>query len=568
MKSGKKFLALLLALSMTLMAGVASAEVYTAAAQGIGGDVNVSVTYEYGKITAVEIGAHNETPGISDMAIEKIPAAIVEKQSLAVDAVAGATITSNAILTAAQTALTEAGVDVSAMLVKEETVLAQGETEETDVVIVGAGLAGLMAAYELKDNHPEVNYILIEKLDMVTGSLPTTGGAIVATTSKLHSADNAECATQDIVDLFTYTSGTAINDKLVHNVYAESNVVLDRLVGWNCNFITPQPSSTYSDKVISYWHDGRGAGLVSVMNPYMEANPVNLRTATKAESLIVEDGKVVGVHVADSEKTYDIRAKYVILATGGFGSNEEYMKQYLPLFADGFFSTNAGATGDGIAMTAQFGTKVVGDGSMGTIVAPDGSALIAVNFIVNNEGERFIGETEPKYVLQRAVSQQPGKEAFLIADSTYADMETIEKKIAQGFVKKYDTIEELAKDNGIDAAALLATVETYNAAADKGEAIPAKEYALNAGAAHKVAVAPYYVEKATLRTFGTIPGIEVNETCQVLDGEGKPVEGLYGVGELIAGNAFTRQYPGAGIGISWAANTGRYVAAELAKLLK
>ena len=568
MKSGKKFLALLMALSMLLVSAVASAEVYTAAAKGIGGDVNVSVTYEDGKITAVEVGAHNETPGISDMAIEKIPSAIVEKQSLAVDAVAGATITSNAILTAAQAALTEAGVDVAALLVKEETVLAQGETEETDVVIVGAGLAGLMAAYELKDSHPEVNYILIEKLDMVTGSLPTTGGAIVATTSKLHSADNAECTTQDIVDLFTYTSGTAINDKLVHNVYAESNVVLDRLVGWNCNFINPQVSSSYSDKVISYWHDGRGAGLVAAMNPYMEKNPVNLRTATKAESLIVEDGKVVGVHVTDSEKTYDIRAKFVILATGGFGSNEAYMKQYLPLFADGFFSTNAGATGDGIAMTEQFGTKVVGDGSMGTIVAPDGSALIAVNFLVNNEGERFIGETEPKYVLQRAVSQQPGKEAFLIADSTYADMETIEKKIEQGFVKKYDTLEELAKDNGIDSAKLIATVETYNAAADKGEAIPAKEYALAAGKANKVAVAPYYVEKCTLRTFGTIPGIEVNENCQVLDGEGKPVEGLYGVGELIAGNAFTRQYPGAGIGISWAANTGRYVAAELAKLLK
>ena len=167
MKLGKKFLALLMALSMLLVACTASAEAYTAAAKGIGGDVNVTVTFEDGKIAAVEVGAHNETPGISDMAIEKIPAAIVAEQSLVVDAVAGATITSNAILTAAQAALTEAGVDVAPFMVKTETVLTEGETEETDVVIVGAGLAGLMAAYELKDNHPEVNYILIEKLDMV-----------------------------------------------------------------------------------------------------------------------------------------------------------------------------------------------------------------------------------------------------------------------------------------------------------------------------------------------------------------------------------------------------------------
>lgn len=170
--------------------------------------------------------------------------------------------------------------------------------------------------------------------------------------------------------------------------------------------------------------------------------------------------------------------------------------------------------------------------------------------------------------MQRAVSQQDKKEAFLIADSSYADKETLAKKMEQGFVKEYNTLEELANDNGIDAAGLLATVEAYNAAADKGEDIPATEYALAASAAHKVVTAPYYVEKITLRTFGTIPGIEVNEFCQVLDGEGNPVPGLYGVGELIAGNAFTRQYPGAGVGISWAANTGRYVADELAESLK
>ena len=497
----KKVLSLLLAL-MLCVSGVACAATYTADGQGMMGAVTVTVDYADGKINAVTVDAHGETPGISDPAIEKIPAAIVEKQSIAVDTVAGATMTSNAILTAVEAALTAAGADVESFKVAGEAAkIVEGATEKTDIVIVGGGLAGLMAAYELKDNYPEVDYILVEKLDVVTGSLPTTGGAIVATTSKLHSADNNECTTQDIVDLFTYTSGTSINESLVHNVYAESNVVLDRLVGWNCNFINPSASSTYSDKVISYWHDGRGAGLVAAMNPYMDANPINLRTATKAESLLVEDGKVIGVRVRDSEKTYDILAQYVILATGGFGSNAAYMEKYLPLFADGFFSTNAGATGDGIAMTARFGTKVLGDGSMGTIVAPDGSALIAVNFLVNNAGERFIGETEPKYVIQRAVSQQNNKEAFLIADSTYADMETIEKKIEQGFVKKYDTLEELAADNGIDAAGLLATVEAYNAAADKGEAIPAKEYALNAGAANKVEVAPFYVEKAVLRTF-------------------------------------------------------------------
>ena len=123
----------------------------------------------------------------------------------------------------------------------------------------------------------------------------------------------------------------------------------------------------------------------------------------------------------------------------------------------------------------------------------------------------------------------------------------------------------LAGDNGIDAEQLQKTIDAYNQAADAGEAIPALEYELAAAKATKVETAPFYIEKVTLRTFGTIPGIEVNDNCQVLDGEGQVVEGLYASGELIAGNAFTRQYPGVGIGVSFAANSGRFAAETAAE---
>ena len=157
------------------------------------------------------------------------------------------------------------------------------------------------------------------------------------------------------------------------------------------------------------------------------------------------------------------------------------------------------------------------------------------------------------------------KAAFLIADANYADMDTIAQKIEKGYVKQYDTIEALAEDNGIDAEQLQKTIDAYNQAADPGEPIPALEYELAADKATKVETAPFYIEKVTLRTFGTIPGIEVNDSCQVLDGEGQVVEGLYASGELIAGNAFTRQYPGVGIGVSFAANSGRFAAETAAE---
>ena len=563
----KKTIAVLSACVLVTACAGAFAEDYTSSAPGMGGDVPVTVSYEDGRITAVTVGENNETPGIGDQTINAIPRRIVEEQSLTADTVAGATVTSNAILTAAEAALTAGGVDMTPFKQKKQpTELVEGEAAKTDIVIVGAGISSLMAAYELKEDYPDLSFIVLEKLDMVSGSLPASGGAIAGISSEYHVRDGVECTTEDFDALFTYTSGTQVRTELVENVYAKSDVLLNRLIEYGTPFTgETEPASTYSDKVYAIRTENRGQSFADFLNSYVKENTFDLRMGTTATELIVEDGKVAGVVAEDDEQRYDIRAKTVILATGGFGGNPELTEEYLPLFADGVLSTNAGATGDGIVMTCPFGTKIVGDGSMGSIVAPDGSDLIAANFLVNLNGERFVGEGEPKYVLQRAVSQQPEKAAFLITDANYADMDTIAKKIEQGYVKQYDTIEALAEDNGIDAEQLQKTIDAYNQAADAGESIPALEYELAADKATKVETAPFYIEKATLRTFGTIPGIEVNDSCQVLDGEGQAVEGLYASGELIAGNAFTRQYPGVGIGVSFAANSGRFAAETAAE---
>ena len=148
----KKMIAVLCACVLVTACAGAFAEDYTASAPGMGGDVSVTVSYEDGRITAVTVGENNETPGIGDQAINAIPGRIVEEQSLTVDTVAGATVTSNAILTAAEAALTAGGVDVTPFKQeKQPTELVEGEAVETDIVIVGAGISGLMAAYELKE---------------------------------------------------------------------------------------------------------------------------------------------------------------------------------------------------------------------------------------------------------------------------------------------------------------------------------------------------------------------------------------------------------------------------------
>lgn len=555
------------------------ADAFTANGTGHGGDVPVTVVYEDGRIADVQVGENSETDGIGSIAIEQLPGMIVEAQSLDVDVVSGATETSSAILAAVESALLENGIDPATFRKgsgeEKEEELAQGDAEETDVVIVGAGLSGLMAAYELKENYPDVDYIIIEKLGMVGGSIPGTGGCMAAVSSGYHEADGTQSTPSDFVDLFEFTSNAEVNERLVENVYEESDVLLNYLLDAGAPFEeTTGQTSKYNDKVFylqTELKEGasvRGASFGEFLTEYVKNNPINIRMNTKATGLIVEDGQVKGITAEDKEKKYDIHASAVLLSTGGFGSSMEMMEKYLPLHADDYMSTNAGATGDGINMVEEFfDVAVLGDGSMGSIVAPDGTPLIASNFMVNTAGERFIGEQEPKYVLQRAVAEQEGKTAFLIVDSTYEDKDTLEEKIGKGYVKEYDTLEELAQDNGIDADMLIATVKDYTEKAAAGEEIEAAEFALAADLATPLETAPFYAEKVTVRTFGTIPGLEINENCQIVTTQGDAIPGLYGSGELVAGNAFSRQYPGIGIGISFAGNSGRYAVKQIAENL-
>lgn len=170
----KKMLLTFCAVLALCLAGCAkggsyTAGTYTASAKGMGGDVNVSVTFSKSAITKIEIGAHNETPGISDTPIKEIPAQIIKTQSLAVDTVSGATFTSKAILEAVANTVEQAGGDVAALQSKKAKVKAgKAVKKTTDVVVIGGGGAGLTAAVEAATNGAKV--ILIEKMPILGGN--------------------------------------------------------------------------------------------------------------------------------------------------------------------------------------------------------------------------------------------------------------------------------------------------------------------------------------------------------------------------------------------------------------
>lgn len=531
---------------------------YTSVANGMMGDVSVSVSFSEEAITEVIIGDHSETPGISDPAIEKISKAIVEQQSLAIDVVAGATMTSKAILAAVEDCVVQAGGSLDALKTSQKTEFIRGEDREVDVVIVGAGLAGIMAAYELKENHPEISYLVLEKLDITGGSLPTTGGAIIATDAKSFLEGNFNSTTQDIVEMFKRTSNADVRNQLVENVFSKSGALLDKLIDWKVVFKFPPTLSSpkYSENVYALWAENAGAGFNKGLQDHINLEAINIETGAKVTELIVKDDVVIGVNVVTKNSTYQIHAKAVLLATGGFGSSPSHVSELTPKYVNSIVSSNAGATGDGFDLTKQFGTKVVGDGVMGSPRNEKGQAVLSSKYIVNARGERFIDETEPGYAIIRAMGDGDGY-AFMLVDAQYNDQDAI---IARELIA-YDSLDALADAFKFDKISFLAGVEAYNKAVDEGKD-PA--LGLPVASAMKLEKAPFYAEKIVLRYFGTIPGIEISDEFEVLNGEGVAVKGLYAAGELTAGNAFTRQYPGGGVGISYAANSGRAAAEKIA----
>ena len=538
---------------------------YKKEVDGHNGKIVLEVKVEGENITDISVVEHSETVGISDEAINGIPKQIVENQSLAIDTISGATVSSNAILKGVEEALIEAGLDIESLKTKksETTELKQGETEETNIVIVGAGVAGLMAGLELTNNHSDINFIIVEKLPVMGGSLPMTGGAVIGTDSVKHEEEGKVVDASEIANYLNENSAEEINTELAENTFELSGSTLNLLYDMEAPFQENlKVSAPYNDNIYAIWADGTGADLQKMFNEKIPQYNMDLRFDTTATELIVESDVVKGIVVKDKEKEYKIMADKVIMATGGFGSNKEMVNEYDPEYADGVIQANGGATGDGIKMTEQFNVPLVGDGTMGTIVAEDGSALLNSTFIVDMQGNRFTMETHAKYVLQHDLVRKADGKGVVIVDSTYEDKDGLTKAIESGLVKEFNSLEELSEGMGLNKENLLAQVDSYNKAVENGVN---PEFDLPVEKAKPLTEAPYYAQVTIPRTFGTITGLKISGNTQVLNDKDEKIANLFAVGELTAGNAISTKYPGAGFGLAYAMNSGRLAAIEAVK---
>ena len=588
----KRIFALLLTLAMVLTMPVALAETVTGTgtAKGFGGEVSVTLTVTDGIITEAVIVGDGETAGIGSVAIEKLAEEIVAANSVNVDTMSTATVTSNAILEAAKAALVAAGLNPDDYAAKVDAAPAEDATYEADVVIVGAGGAGMTAALTAAQQGLKV--IVVESQPLVGGNtVKATGGMNAAKTAAQdentfgenagvdkqlaaaadkyagHEAITALAKTVtlqwneyqadpkgyfdsvELMQLDTMIGGTGKNDpELVAAMVNGTADAIEWLKSVNINLVNVGSFGGASVKRIHrpVNEAGQTISVGSYMVPLFEAacqnnENITFLMETCANTIQTRDGAACGiVATGKGGETITVNAKAVILATGGFGANLGVVAELKPELK-GFMTTNAaGLQGQGILMAQAIGAATV---DMDQIqihptVQADTSALITEGLrgdgavLVNAEGKRFIDEVGTRDVVSAAEIAQTGSYSWLVVDQAMVDKSAvIQGYIKKGFTFSGETYEALGAAIGVDGAALTETMNTWNAYV---EAKNDPDFG-RTSFANPLNTAPFYAIKVTAGVHHTMGGLKINTNTEVLNTEGNVIPGLFAAGEVTGG---------------------------------
>ena len=592
----KKLTALLASATMALsLVGCSAGKTYTGEAYGHDKEnpVKVTLTIKDKTITKVEVDASHETNGIGSKAAETMPGAIVAANSLDVDGVSGATQTSKAIIEAATAALKQAGLEPSDLVSKNTSTTKAKDIEETvDVVVVGAGGAGMTAAITATDAGKKV--IVVESQPIAGGnSVRSTGGMNAAKTPYQDKNEFKEAAgvektlataaekfadnetitalaatvksqwdayqanpqgyfdSVELMELDTMIGGKGKNNPELVKALAENSA---DAIEWLASIGAEVKNvGAFGGASVKRIHrpvnaDGKvtavGAYIVPILEKNLQDRNVQFLFDTTANEIIMKDGKAVGIKGTgkDGHKV-TINAKSVVISTGGFGANAEMVEKYKPELK-GFATTNAeGAQGQGIDMATAVGAATV---DMNQIqihptvhIEEDGNAHLITEglrgdgaILVNAEGKRFYDEVSTRDKVSAAIIEQTDKSAWLVVDQAMVDKSAvIAGYIKSGYTVTGATYEELAKAMGVDEATFTSTMNTWN------QAVEAKSDAEfgRTSFANPLTTAPYYAIKITPAVHHTMGGIVINPKAEVLNEKGEAISGLYAAGEVTGG---------------------------------
>ena len=580
-------LAVVLACLMPLMAladALPADGVYEGSANGMGGAVKVAVTVSGGKITAVEVVEHNETAGISDPAIEKMPAKIVDAQSTDVDAVAGATVTSEAIKEAVKAALSGEETQEKAEL---------DITLEPDVIVVGAGMAGLVASVRAAELGAKV--LVLEQNYRVGGSANTAGGSISGACYQIQKEagieDSPELFYQDFVNL---GGGEQYMNTEIAKVHSERS-------GEAIDWLQQDVGVEFSDKVdsgsyltmdinrVTYTAGGASSGggsyfvrgLMNKLQPYIDAGQVQLCLDTLVTDITLnEAGDVTGIVVGEKQ----IAAPSTVIATGGYGYCERWLKEFNftnitsndpnTAIGSGYdFARKAGAAFDNMDYSSCYGGSVPVTGFQASLrcnINYNGAVWI------NTNGDRVFNEPKATSMDKRTVWRTSDQniiyvvltESMLTDDqalftgmmsnsAAFTNEEKINELIEKGYVFKADTVSELAEM--IHTPNLEATLTQYNEDVKKGEdsVFGRTDNLLS------FEEGPYYAVYTVPYLMMTAGGPRINGSAQLMREDGTAIGNVYLAGEIIGSANIAGHNTIGGIGHGICATWGK-IAAESA----
>ncbi|MDO5378632.1 MAG: FAD-binding protein [Clostridia bacterium] len=524
---------------------------YEAVAAGFHGDIKLAVTVDADAITGITVLEQTETEGIGAAALPLLVDSVLEHQTIGVDSVSGATVTSEAFKAAMTDALTQAGADLETMSAAIEAGELESVTLDADIV-VGGGAAGLSAGLTAVQSGKSV--ILLEKTGVVGGASAMAGAGTMATGSTWQKEDGYEDSPEQLVEDMM-ANGHNKNDRATVELFANTiGEAFDWLVSEDGAAVPYQRSG---EPTRSYSGVGRGAGVCKSLADKYLAEGGTLLTSTPATELIVSDGVVTGVK-AEGDKAYTINAKAVILATGGYGANDDLVPDEYKAFV---YAGHAGAQGDAIEMVKGLDADLISMELINTqpnsMILPSGlgqycnpgvaKAYAAGGFMVNQDGVRFFNEQANAWDLMQAMKLNQAQ--YLIMDQAAFDgfnagmtgsniytMEDVEAWLADDYagqpvMKTAATLGELADKLGIPADAVVASAEAFNATAAKGET---DEFGRTLKTAQSEE-GPYYALQMHIRYYASLGGLHINDSMQVLTTAQEAIPGLYAAGEVVGG---------------------------------
>ncbi|MGZ9586437.1 flavocytochrome c [Paenibacillus marinisediminis] len=411
-----------------------------------------------------------------------------------------------------------------------------------DVIIIGAGGAGMTAALEAKEKG--MNPVIFEKMPVAGGNTSKSSSGMNASETKFQK----EQGIQDSNDAFyeeTLKGGHGTNDKELLRYFVDNSAsAIDWLDSKGITLNNLTITGGMSEKRTHRPEDGSAVGqyLVSGLVKNVQAQQIPLFVNANVKEITEKDGKVNGVKVIFNQKDEKtIESNAVVVATGGFGASMDMITEVRPDLK-GLVTTNQeGSTGDGIKMVEKLGGATVDMDQIQVhpTVQQDKSYLIGEavrgegGILVSSEGKRFTNELDTRDNVTAAINKLPEKSAYLVFDSgVKSRVKAIEQYEKMGFVLQGETLEALAKEMKVPADQLKTTVDTWNGAVkNKNDA----EFGRKTGMDNDLSGAPYYAIKIAPGIHYTMGGVKINPNTEVLTKDGKAIPGLFAAGEVTGG---------------------------------